>query len=218
MWAAGAGFAGLVVAALPWLYAFRLVPDSRGRPFASLTRSVQWELGTVALVGGAAGAAAVAAALPERPATVAFAVFAAVTPGLAVVDSVTHRLPFAVSGGLAAVAAVGFGWDALDSGASGTFVRAGWAALVVGGVALVWWRLFDGGLGLGDVALLAVIGLYCGWWSWAAVWGALILGFALAALGALVARWRAGSPGGYMPLGPWLLAGCWAAIALAVAA
>lgn len=206
-----------MVAIASWIPALRLVPDSRGRSFASLTRTARWVLGTVALVGGAAGAAAVAAALPERPAAVAFAVFAAVTPGLAVIDAVTHRLPFALSGGLAVVATVGFSWDAILSDETGPFTRAAWTMLVVGGVALVWWRCLDGGVGLGDVALLAMVGCYCGWWSWVAVWGALILGFALAALGALVARWRARGPGGYMPLGPWLLAGCWAAIVLAAA-
>lgn len=205
-----------MVAIVLWPLALHLVPDSRGRSFASLTRTARWVLGSVALVGGAASAATLAAVLPERPSTVAFVIFAAVTPGLAVVDLVVHRLPFVMSGALAAVAAVAFGWDAVNSGGAGSLVRGAWAALVVGGVALLWWRLFDGGLGLGDVALLAVIGLYCGWWSWAAVWGALMLGFALAALAALVARWRASGTGGYMPLGPWLLAGCWAAIALAI--
>lgn len=206
-----------MIAVLPWLLALRLIPDSRGRSISSLTRATRWALGSVALAGGAAGATTVAAALPERPATMAFAVLSAVTPGLAVIDAVTHRLPFVLSGALGAVAVVGFSWDAMGSGGSESLVGAASMALIVGVLALAWWRLFDGGVGLGDVALLALIGFYCGWWSWVAVWGALILGFALAALGALMARWRASGPGGYMPLGPWLLAGCWAAIALAAA-
>jgi len=147
----------------------------------------------------------------------AFMLFAAVTPGLMVVDAMTHRLPFAVTGPLAAVMACGFGWDAVRSGESADLERAAWAVLLVGALSLAWWRLVDGQLGLGDVALLTVIGGYAGWLSWATVWGGLTLGFALAAVAALLARWRAGGPGGYMPLGPWLLAGCWAAIALAVA-
>ncbi len=91
-----------------------------------------------------------------------------------------------------------------------------WSALAVGALALIWWRIFDGGVGLGDVALLAVIAAFTGWWSWAAAWGGVTLGFVLAASAAGVARWRARVPVEYVPLGPWLLVGCWAAVVLAV--
>jgi leader peptidase (prepilin peptidase)/N-methyltransferase len=166
------------------------------------------------VVGGSAGAAVVAAALQTRPAAVAFVFLAAVSPGLAVIDAVAHRLPFIVTGTLGAGLAASFGWDAVWSGGRGSLERAVWAALVVGVLALIWWRVFGGGAGLGDVALLAVISGYLGWWSWTAVWVGISLGFVLAALAVGVARWRVRRPGEYMPLGPWLLGGCWVAIAI----
>jgi hypothetical protein len=217
MWIVGAGFGGLAVAAVLWPLAVRLAPDPRGRPITRLPRVARWALGAAVGAGGAAGATAVAAALPEQPAAVAFILFAAVTPGLMAMDAMTHRLPYAVTGPLAAAMACGFGWDAVRSGESANLERAAGAVLLVGALSLAWWRLADGQLGLGDVALLAVIGGYAAWLSWATVWGGLTMGFALAAVAALLERWRAGGPGGYMPLGPWLLAGCWAAIALTVA-
>lgn len=65
-----------------------------------------------------------------------------------------------------------------------------------------------GGLGMGDVKLAAVLGLYLGWLSWTAVFIGLWLAFAFAAVAVLVraARqrnaWRRA-----VPFGPYLSAG-----------
>ena len=163
---------------------------------------------------GVGGGLLAAVSLGERPSTIAFALFASVTPVLAAIDAFCHRLPFVFSGGALVLGLVCFGVDALSSGVV-QLQRAALAFLVVGVLALVWWRSFGGQVGLGDVVLLAVIGLYTGWWSWAAVWAGVTLGFLLAAVAALVGRWQAGHGGGYLPLGPWLLGGCWGAVALA---
>jgi len=214
MWAL-AGLGGLMVAVALWQLALRLVPDSRGRSFTSLPDLAHWVLGAAAVISGAVGAAAVAAFFPASPAAVAFAAFAAVTPVLAVLDAVMHRLPFIVSGGLGVVAAVGFSWDTMASGGSERLERAALAALIVGILALAWWWVFEGEAGPGDVALLTVIGGFAGWLSWITVGVALFAGFALATLAVVVTRWGFGKAGAYHPLGSFLLAGWWAAFALA---
>ncbi|WP_155830339.1 hypothetical protein [Glycomyces tenuis] len=165
---------------------------------------------------GAGGGLLAAVGLGEQPSTVAFALFASVTPVVAGIDAFSHRLPFVFSGGALVLGLICFGVDALSSGTV-QLQRAVLAFLVVGVLALAWWWGFGGQVGLGDVMLLAAIGLYTGWWSWAAVWAGVTLGFLLAAVAALVGRWRAGHSGGYLPLGPWLLGGCWGAVALAAA-
>lgn len=214
MWILTAGLGGLAVAMLIWRIALKLAPDARGQTLSALPLGRRRIAMLITMTGGTTGAALVATIIPERPAAIAFALFAAVTPGLAVIDAVTHRLPFIASGNLGAALVVSFGWDAAWSGMSGPSARAGWAGLIVGVLALFWWWFFDGGVGLGDVVLLAVIAAFAGWWSWTAVWLAIAVGFVLAAVAAGVARWRTARAGAYLPLGPFLLAGWWATFAL----
>jgi hypothetical protein len=199
MYLAASGLGGIVAAVAVWLLGIRRM------------------LFAATVIVAVTGAMMTAAAVKDRPgAVVAFVLLAAVSPGLAVIDAVAHRLPFVVTGALTAAMVVGFGWEAFRSGDSAPLERAAWAALVVGILSLAYWRSVDGQLGLGDVGLLVVIGGFTGWVAWAAVWGGVALGFALAAVTALVTRWAAGTSGVYLPLGPWLLVGCWAAIALTI--
>lgn len=209
-----AGLSGLAVAALIWRFALALGPDARGGAVVALSLGRRRAALFTTVAGGALSAAVVAAVLPEHPATVALALFAAVSPGLAVIDAVAHRLPYLVTGAIAGASAIFFGWDAAWSGSSAPLTRAGWAALVVGTAALVWWWIWEGGFALGDVVLLAVIGGFAGWLSWAAVWTAIAAGACLAALALGMARWRSGKGGPYHPQGPWYLAGWWAVFAL----
>lgn len=205
---------GLAIGLLVWLLAAHLTPDPHGRPIKSLPDVVQRALFVGAVVSGVAGAFLVVTGMAERPVTVAFAIFAAVSPGLVVIDAVAHRLPFIATGALGATMTIGFIWDAAMASESESLVRAVSAALGVGTLALVWWRAFDGQVGLGDVVLLTVIGGFAGWGSWVVVWAAIAAGFVLAALAAGVARWRAATDGSYLPLGPFLLAGWWGVFAL----
>jgi leader peptidase (prepilin peptidase)/N-methyltransferase len=89
-------------------------------------------------------------------------------------------------------------------------VAAGAAALLLALVAP------SGGLGLGDVKLLAVLGLFLGWLGW----GVLVLGVAfgfvlgaLVAVGMLASR-RAGLRD-HLAFGPWLIAGALVAVVAA---
>ncbi|GIG20377.1 prepilin peptidase [Cellulomonas chitinilytica] len=136
---------------------------------------------------------------------------AAISVALALIDLDTKRLPdaivlpaYPVSLALLALAS----WN--PGGASD------WTALwhaLVGGAALfaVYFVLviaYPAGMGLGDVKLAGVLGLYLGWFGWGALlvgWFAAFLLGGLFAVGLVVAR-RAGRKSG-IPFGPWMLLG-----------
>jgi leader peptidase (prepilin peptidase)/N-methyltransferase len=108
---------------------------------------------------------------------------------------------------LLGAAAAGGAWSALGRAVLGA------AALFL--VFLVLALLSPGGLGMGDVKLAAVLGLYLGWVGWPAVLFGAVAAFvvqALVALGLLAAR-RV-QRGSSLPFGPAMLAG--AALALAL--
>lgn len=130
---------------------------------------------------------------------------------LAVVDLACRRLPNmlvepAIPAGavLLAVASVGQ-WSALG--------RAGLAAVVLGGVFLVLWLLPGGGMGLGDVKLAVLLGLFLGWLGWGEVLSGALLPFLLHGPVALVLliSGRVGRRS-RLPFGPAMLAGAWLAI------
>ena len=142
--------------------------------------------------------------------------FAAVGLLLAVVDLRTQLLPNrvllpGVVGGvvlLAVAAAAGGDWTAL-----GRAVLAGPAAAAA---LLVLALVNPRGLGMGDVKLAGLLGLYLGWLGWPVLLTGLFLGFlAQAVVGlALLAVHRAGRST-ELPFGPALLAGALAAALLA---
>jgi leader peptidase (prepilin peptidase)/N-methyltransferase len=160
-------------------------------------------LAAVAL-GAVAGAVGAEAQLP------AYLWLAGVGVTLAVIDIETLRLPdrltlpsYPVGLVLLAIPA---DWSALG--------RAVLAAAITGGAAFLLALLAPGGgLGLGDVKLLGLLGLFLGWLGW----GVLVLGVALGfVLGAVVAAGmlasrRAGLRD-HLAFGPWLIAGALVAV------
>lgn len=141
-----------------------------------------------------------------------FAVLGAV---LAVVDGMVRRLPNPLTalwsiGTLAALAIPAVLEDRGDQ-----WLRALLAGLALmlafGALAL----LRPGAMGWGDVKAAAAVGVALGWLGWIAVYGAVLLGFLLAAVYAmalLVSR-RAGR-GTQVPFGPFLVAGALLVVAL----
>lgn len=125
---------------------------------------------------------------------------------LSFIDYREHRLPnrWVASAGicgitmLTAAAYLGHDFEMLGRG-----VLAGFAASAV----LLMANAF-GGLGMGDVKLAAVLGLYLGWFSWTATFAGVWLAFALAAITVLVRavrnhrEWRKA-----VAFGPYLSAG-----------
>jgi leader peptidase (prepilin peptidase)/N-methyltransferase len=147
----------------------------------------------------------------------AFALFAAGSIALAVIDAREKLLPDRIVFPLYGVGAVGLTLAA--------WLEHRWAPLVVALVAgAVLYAIFYGiamfgPLGFGDVKLAGVLGLFLGWLGIPVVYAGILLGSfaaALAAVGVIVVRrvrgldWR-----GYeLSFGPYLIAGSWAAILL----
>jgi leader peptidase (prepilin peptidase)/N-methyltransferase len=97
---------------------------------------------------------------------------------------------------------------ALADGAWDALLRAVLGAAALFAVYLVLALVSPGGLGMGDVKLAALVGLYLGWLGWAAVVLGALAGFvvqAVVALGLLATR-RIGLRG-ELPFGPAMLAG-----------
>ncbi|WP_235450961.1 A24 family peptidase [Frigoribacterium sp. RIT-PI-h] len=143
----------------------------------------------------------------------AFLWLAGVSVALAVIDLEHHRLPdrivlpsYAVGGVLLGVASLLVGdWSAL--------VRAALGAAALCAFYLIAALSYPGGMGLGDVKLAGVLGLYLAWLGWGefavGAFAAFLLG-GLFAVVLLVTR-RVQRTGG-IPFGPWMLAGAWVGV------
>jgi leader peptidase (prepilin peptidase) / N-methyltransferase len=127
---------------------------------------------------------------------------------LAVIDLQHHKLPnrvvvpsLGIGAALLAVAAAGeHDWPAL--------LRAGLGAVVLFAVFLVMALISPRSLGMGDVKLAALLGLYLGWLGWGAVFLGAAAGFMVQAVVALVLlAARLVKLRGHLPFGPAMLLG-----------
>ncbi|MBH0008443.1 A24 family peptidase [Salinibacterium sp. SWN1162] len=144
----------------------------------------------------------------------AFLYFAAISIALTLIDLDTQTLPnkivlpsILVGLALLAIASAGTGnWSALLGAVLGSLALFIFYFIV----AIVSPR----GMGMGDVKLAAVVGLYLGWLGW----GTLAVGaFAAFLLGGLFAIallvFKKAGRRSAIPFGPWMIAGAWIGIA-----
>jgi leader peptidase (prepilin peptidase)/N-methyltransferase len=146
----------------------------------------------------------------------AFLVLAAVGVLLAVIDLEHHLLPNRIVGPATGLGVALLGLAAVVGGQGSDLLRAVVAAAVLFAVHLVMALVAPSGLGMGDVKLAGLLGLYLGWLGWGAVVVGAFAAFvvqAVVALALLAAR-RIGLRG-ELPFGPAMLAG--AALAIATA-
>lgn len=138
----------------------------------------------------------------------AFLLLAVVGVLLAVVDLQHRLLPNRVVLPALAAGAVLLVLPTLADGAGGALARAALGAAALFAVYLALALASPGGLGMGDVKLAALLGLYLGWLGWGAVVLGALTGFvvqAVLALGLLATR-RIGLRA-ELPFGPAMLAG-----------
>lgn len=163
------------------------------------------------------GCAALFAVMAVRfgldPVLPAYLYLAALGLALALIDLDVRRLPNVLTLPSYPVAVVLLGGAALLGSDSGSFIR----ALAGGAVALAVYFLlvlaYPAGMGLGDVKLSGVLGLYLGWLGWGVLVAGLFLGFFLGALlgiGLIVTG--KGGRKSKVPFGPFMLLGALVAI------
>jgi leader peptidase (prepilin peptidase)/N-methyltransferase len=134
---------------------------------------------------------------------------------LGVVDLQEHRLPNRVLLPGTAVAVLLLTGAALVSGRWDDLGRGLLAGLACFALLLAMALITPSGLGMGDVKLVALTGLYLGWLGWPSVITGLFLGFLVqAVLGLVLLAARRTGLRGELPFGPALLAGALASALL----
>jgi leader peptidase (prepilin peptidase)/N-methyltransferase len=141
---------------------------------------------------------------------VAFLYFASISVALAVIDLETHTLPDRIVLSAYPVAAILVGAAAVVSGEPQCLFWALLGGLMLFLLYFLMAALYPKGMGLGDVKLAGVIGIFLGLLGpgpfIVGAFGAFVLGGAFSLV--LLATRRAGRGSG-IPFGPWMLAGAW---------
>ncbi len=140
--------------------------------------------------------------------------FAAISIALTLIDLDTHRLPHAIVLPSYPVAIILLGTAALLTSDLESAARAAAGAGIVFAIYLVLALVSPRGMGMGDVKLAGVVGLYLGWAGWPALavgaFAAFLLGGVLGLV--LIMAQRAHRRSG-IPFGPWMLVGAWVGLA-----
>jgi leader peptidase (prepilin peptidase) / N-methyltransferase len=159
----------------------------------------------LAVIAGAVGAA------PELP---AFLYLGAVGVLLALIDLDVRRLPDALTRPSYVAGIVLLGLAALVEQDAEAMARALLGALALFAFYLLLAFINPAGMGMGDVKLAGILGLYLGWLGWGQLIAGAFLAFLLGSLVglALMATRRAGLKS-RIPFGPFMLLGALAAIA-----
>jgi leader peptidase (prepilin peptidase)/N-methyltransferase len=148
------------------------------------------------------------------PALPAFCYLAIAGVALAVIDVALRRLPDPVTLPSYVAGAVLLGFAALVTDHGGTrylHALAGMAALFI--LYAVQWFIVPNQVGLGDVKLAGLLGLYLGWLGLPAWIAGACAGFMLGAIYALaLLASRRGTLKSTIPFGPFMLAGALAAV------
>lgn len=171
-------------------------------------RSSRWTspiaVGTLGATAGVV-AAVVADGVIEL---VTFALLALGCACLVATDIAAHRLPDAVTVPTAGVLLLGLLARSVQTVEWHDLGRAVLAGLALGAAFLLLALISPASLGLGDVKLAALLGLFLGWFGWSAVLLGVVVTFVLGglvALGLVLTRRASGSS--QLAFGPWLVAG-----------
>ena len=134
---------------------------------------------------------------------------------LAFIDVAVHRLPDPLTAAACAGTLALLGVAALTSNQPGHLARAAIGAGALASFYLALSVIRPGGMGLGDAKLAASVGAVLAWISWQAVLTGTFIAFALAAVyGGTLMALRLAARTSHLPLGPFILIGALAAIAL----
>lgn len=144
---------------------------------------------------------------------VAFLYLASVSVALAMIDLDTHTLPNRIVLPAYPVAAMLLTAGALLAGSPDRLLTALVGAASLFGMYLILALAYPGGMGLGDVKLAGLLGMYLGWLGWAPLAVGAFSAFLLGGLFSLVlVITRRANRKSVIPFGPWMLAGTWLGI------
>lgn len=194
----------VLTAVVTGLVAVALTPWMR-----SVARSDSWWLGVGAhsLAAGLAGAGAAALARTWAE-LVAFAVLAVVGSVLLVIDLAVHRLPDVIVGPTYPVLLVLLAVAAATGGEWSRFGRAAAAGAVLLAAYFLMAFIAPSGLGLGDVKLSGLLGMFLGWLGWSHVLLGSLAAFVLGGVVAVVLlASRLARRDTDFAFGPWMLLG-----------
>jgi leader peptidase (prepilin peptidase)/N-methyltransferase len=190
-------------------------PISVRYPVVELGTAVFFALVAWWLVSGyvASGDLRTSAAIAALLALVAYLYLAAISVALTLIDLDTHTLPNKIVLPAYAVGIALLGASALFAADYGRLLSAGVGMASLWLLYLAAALLYPGGMGLGDVKLAGVLGLFLGWLGWGSLFVGAFAAFILGGVFALVllATKRVTRKGG-IPFGPWMLAGAWVGI------
>ena len=162
-----------------------------------------------AVVDGRGAVAALGAGL----ALAAYLYLASISCALALIDVDVHRLPDRIVLPAYGVDAVLLTGSAVLSGEPLRLLGGVVGALSLGALYLVLALVKPGAMGMGDVKLAGVLGIFLGWLGWPQLAVGAFGGFLLGAVfGTLLMLARRASRASAIPFGPWMLAGAWAGI------
>lgn len=151
------------LALAPWLAA-------GGHCRSCRTRRPRWWLAVEAATALAFGVAAARFGWSaELPAVLAFM---AGSVALSAVDVVYLRLPTRFVYATAAVVVAAMAYATGVGAPPGAWASAALGAAAYGGVFALYWLVWRGGLGFGDVRLATIVGLVAGWLAWDPRWPA----------------------------------------------
>jgi leader peptidase (prepilin peptidase)/N-methyltransferase len=138
----------------------------------------------------------------------AYLVLAAALLALSVIDLEHYLLPNRIVFPLTVAGVALLGVAAGVSGQGDDFVRALLGGVAAFGLLLLLHLVSPRGMGMGDVKLAFVLGLYLGWLGWGEVFLGLFLGFFLGAvIGVALVAAKVRSRKDHVPFGPFLAAG-----------
>ena len=145
----------------------------------------------------------------------AYLVFGVAATAVSASDLACRRVPDRVTGPALVAGMALLGVASAHSGQWWPIARAGIATAALGAFYLALGLASRGGMGMGDVKWAGVVGLYCGWLGWPAVFGATLLAFVAAALFVLICRLATvETRRPTIPLAPFMAVGALAAIVL----
>ena len=144
---------------------------------------------------------------------IAYLYLAAISVALALIDIDVHRLPDALTLPSYPFAAVLLTAGALAAHEPFDLARAAIGAAALFTLYAVLWFVYPKGMGLGDVKLAGVLGMYLGYLGWGPLVVGAFFGFALGGvLGVTLMAMGRATRKSKIPFGPFMLAGALAAV------